>query len=1254
MRALALFIVFNIANNVCFGQYSFNHTTDISSINGNTTLLLRDLSIYDDPELIYMVDVPDGYLSNIGVWHDGLKWRIFHQDMSPMKPGTNFQINVYHPVPQVFVHTANESNTRNGVTYTNHPYTLDAEFNHFKITQNFNPGGKGGIYNDNAVELFYDKEAKTWAVRNRNGNPIPLGASFNILYTHTSLRERPVKPNFVVPAAVQQDPNLGFENGLTSWTATGNAFSNQPVTGNTVITERVLHQMQYDRGGIGGDYWKGMAYHVGHKGNNWVGTYESGNGDAPSGTLTSISFPATKRYLTFLMGGGKDINRLFVELQVKQSDYDRAWGRSTRAFFGMTQDSFAIVARETSAFQSEELFRYYFDLQSILNNQHLNASVRVRIVDEKSDGWGHINVDDFLFADSLSEFLSIQKSGFSLLADKDKPIWGFADLHAHWVNHVGLKGLMHGSPGGNWQLSDVRSDVPPCDEFSHRMPTFLSPGILIASQEKEAMKRLGERVANFGNLVCTGLLLSNVAVIPAVVGEAIHRIAGPGFYLPGESTADLINKFHAVNEESPGFMLSLMVDILLKNISLNPVNHVCAQPMISDILTKHYGNNTPPDRPEVSNYVDFPRWSSFMHQTMHISQVRRSYEGGQRLMVVPVGVAKSWEFVTLRPGEQPASAKRLIEQVVAELKRLVSLNSDWMGIAYTPEQARKLVLENKMTVVIAIEQAEIGNYFTSVKQEIDWLESLGIRHYYPIHNINNKLGGCAVFNSNLNAYNDLVHRTSQDGPVQAFRVREGRASDGSHVEMKMEKFFMRQKFKDIPIAGFGEMPFIEFADVPSSLNYEVPYSHKNAEGLTAKGKEYILELMKRGIVVDVDHMSDRSQDSAMLMLNAYNYPMVAGHANFRHLRRNRDETKGDAEPRLKTEFTIHDDRLSEISQSGGMVGIMNQQNNIRSSVACPVPNNAAGGSPSFAQAYWYVLQKTGGQQGIAFGSDFNGFAPQIAPRFGVQAAYFLEGDELLNVPCDSRTYNSAEKRDEDKLRRCHAFEQRNGVRYDVPIKTYHYHRFPKPEFLTSEEREIWEAIAIAKSGVRPEDAWQPGGGLDPQRTGLQQDKIKNMAVGFQTNRTGDYLRILNCPEYVSSIGNDCMAERKAAFMCRFGPSSIPVEMQDYRTQELYMIMRPIYDLWMQFENGPNEPLRRFFAYPGGRDYDFNLDGHAHYGLYPDLIQDLKNLGLNSGHLRPLFLGAEQYIKVWEQSVKSGKNIIDRSNVPIPSFQRNLR
>lgn len=1194
-------------------QKTLQHTSSKLNSSGNSTYL-DDTELNSNPAAIVIVEMGAATKAAnphaIGVWYSGSKWAIYNQDKTAMPFGLSFSVKWKSPDANSF-----SSSAVGGTLALNHPSLNNNPNARFSITQAYNPGGKPGVYNNNDVAAEFNASDNKWYIKNINGSLLPEGASFNIIVENTTnvsngigglIRQNASIPNASEVIAISKDVNLGFENGAFNWKATGNAFDNQPIEGNTVSSERVLRSMEYSAGGIGGDYWKNMMYPIGFKGNYWIGTYENSNGDAPTGTFTSIPFRATKKYLSFLLGGGRDMNKLYVELQVKKSDYEAAWGAARRTLWGETADGFVKVERAFCDFNSEELYRHYFDLGADLNGNFQDKAIRICIVDDKTTSWGHINVDDFTFKDDLGEYITIQRSGYSVLADSDKPLWGFADVHAHWVNHIGLNGLFHGKPGYKLEESDVRNDIPPCDGFNHNLPT-ITPGLLIAQVETGAMRRLPERLADPGNATCALIAApSLLASIPMI------NIGGTIAQMDGAITGALIGLFFNSGFQACGYLFT------------------------KDVLAKHYGNTIPANNTPVNNYVDFPRWNSFFHQTMHISWVRRSYDGGQRLMVVPVGTAKSWEFNTTANG-QMGNAKNLVEQAVTELKKIVNANSTWMGIATTPRMARELILNNKMAIVIGLEQAESGSYFESAQDEVNWLESLGIRHVFPIHNIDNKLGGAALFNSKLTSYNDLVNRLSADGPIKPFSVREGNTNDETRTNIKLERNFMRQNLRTIPIIGFGTIPFFFFNDVPGEYGYSRFTAHKNVLGFTAKGRDYLTALMQKGIIVDVDHMSDLSQQYAMEYMHRYNYPMIVGHANFRELRRESTETSGgDKEARLKTEFTIFDSRVKEISDAGGMFGVMTQQNNVRPSAGCPVPNNSAGGSSSFAQAYWYTLQKIGEGKGIAFGSDFNGFAPQTAPRFGVDAGTMLEGDDSLNRKIGNRN--------EDRLRRQQAFEQANGVKYDSKINKYHYHRFFKPAFLTSEEREIWEAIAIAKSGVQPTEAWQPGGGLSVERTGLQQDKIKNMAEGFRwgilREPTGDYSAFLECPGYIvrDENLNNCMPERKAAYMCVRGFNSVPEHMRSTRTIELYNIMNPIYQLWMQFENGPNEPLRRSFAYAGGRDFDFNLDGLAHYGLYPDMIQDLKNNGLNASQLRPLFLATEQYIEMWEKADAAKQNV----------------
>ena len=59
---------------------------------------------------------------------------------------------------------------------------------------------------------------------------------------------------------------------------------------------------------------------------------------------------------------------------------------------------------------------------------------------------------------------------------------------------------------------------------------------------------------------------------------------------------------------------------------------------------------------------------------------------------------------------------------------------------------------------------------------------------------------------------------------------------------------------------------------------------------------------------------------------------------------------------------------------------------------------------------------------------------------------------------------------------------------------------------------------------------------------------------------------------------------------------------------------------------------------GTHRYDFNNEGLANYGLLPDLLQDLKNVGMTPVEFETVFASAEGFVRMWEKAVaRSGGN-----------------
>ncbi|WDP90395.1 MAG: hypothetical protein HUN04_12095 [Desulfobacter sp.] len=151
--------------------------------------------------------------------------------------------------------------------------------------------------------------------------------------------------------------NFGFETGtLEGWNKTGTAFDHQPTFGDNPTAR---HRGQPSK----------------HRGNFWIGGFEnrptpaspagSVQGDGPQGTLVSQPFVISDTSLEFLIGGGCDMGKVRVELLVD--------GKAVKKATGKCRETLSPVKWDVSAFQGR--------------------SAQVRIVDQSSGGWGHINFD---------------------------------------------------------------------------------------------------------------------------------------------------------------------------------------------------------------------------------------------------------------------------------------------------------------------------------------------------------------------------------------------------------------------------------------------------------------------------------------------------------------------------------------------------------------------------------------------------------------------------------------------------------------------------------------------------------------------------------------------------------------------------------------------------------------------------------------------------------------------------------------------
>ena len=177
----------------------------------------------------------------------------------------------------------------------------------------------------------------------------PGDHSFDVVAAHSALEPT---PGIIPKTADGRHLNLGFEDGtLNDWMVEGEAFVGQPVKKDT-ISERWPDQLS----GKEGDYF--------------IAGFEN-KGDSKTGTLTSVPFVVDHPWASLLVGGG---GRLSCSVEVVLNEDSR---KVIQSFRGHNR---------------EQMERVYFDLSA-----HLGKEVFIRVEDQISVPWGHINYDDFRF-----------------------------------------------------------------------------------------------------------------------------------------------------------------------------------------------------------------------------------------------------------------------------------------------------------------------------------------------------------------------------------------------------------------------------------------------------------------------------------------------------------------------------------------------------------------------------------------------------------------------------------------------------------------------------------------------------------------------------------------------------------------------------------------------------------------------------------------------------------------------------------------
>lgn len=448
---------------------------------------------------------------------------------------------------------------------------------------------------------------------------------------------------------------------------------------------------------------------------------------------------------------------------------------------------------------------------------------------------------------------------------------GFVDMHTHPMSHLGFgKKLLHGVPDGSVGPDNKpNGSIVPAGTRSCNAQEFRASNIFDA----------------LGNCSST------------------HGGWGLGYNECGDSVrATIISELFDADFASK-----------LKNDLFNGGN------LIGD--HRHEGIDSVPQQ-----FLYWPHQTSKVHQQMWWEWIKRAKEQGNLRVMVALAV-NSELLAEIINGGSPRDDKSSADLQIDEIKSFVGRHNDFMEVAYAAADVRRIVGAGKLAVILGVEVDNIGNFNkqsvppfdyapsppsdAAVRAEIQRLYAKGVRYVFPIHLLDNQFGGTAVYEDLFNfanKYSTGKFYTVRQSNAVGFKLGEmsdigvylssnkdiGRILDGLALipykpAFNANPLDSRFCINALPFHGslgcwttFRTIRTLLTPPVEWQIYDSIPKGHLNAKGLSNAGKVAVKEMMKLGMLIDIDHMSDLAQDDTLTMAERFQYPVNIGHNGIRH------------------------------------------------------------------------------------------------------------------------------------------------------------------------------------------------------------------------------------------------------------------------------------------------------------------------------------------------------------------------------------
>ncbi len=272
--------------------------------------------------------------------------------------------------------------------------------------------------------------------------------------------------------------------------------------------------------------------------------------------------------------------------------------------------------------------------------------------------------------------------------------------------------------------------------------------------------------------------------------------------------------------------------------------------------------------------TDWPSYDTVTHQQMYYRWIERSWRGGQRLMVSYMTNNSVLCSLPLQNNENACDdmdSVRVQTQKNYDLEAYIDRlhggpGTGWFRIVKSPEEARAVITEGKLAVILGVEASEpFGCSLTidtpncdvaDIDAGLDEWHDLGIRAIYLCHKYDNALCGIRFDGGDGGTFVNIGNKVLNGNFWEAEACPDEFQDNTLNVEdVILPEILALLAGEDI-VPGYGPGP------------------HCNIRGLTDLGEHALRGMVDRKMLLDIDHMSVKGAKQTFSVLEELEYSGV--------------------------------------------------------------------------------------------------------------------------------------------------------------------------------------------------------------------------------------------------------------------------------------------------------------------------------------------------------------------------------------------